>query len=73
LFQQAFVAVLLELVCAAAAAFLLYGIILAGWIKSPGTEGFTLSYLASALVGLIGGYMGLAVFRLAAGIFQKLF
>lgn len=73
LFAQEAWAIILELICAAAAAFLLHGMILAGWIKFPGAAEFMLGYLAAILLGLIGGYMGLGVFQLAKALIGKLF
>jgi hypothetical protein len=69
LFGQPVWKVVLELACAAAAALLLYGMIIGGWVKSPGTPEFTLSCAGAALIGLIGGYMGLGVFKLAEKLF----
>jgi CHASE2 domain-containing sensor protein len=68
LFNQHPLLVLLELICAGAAAFLLYGMILAGMIPVPGSKEFMFGYLAASLVGLVGGYAGLGVFQLAKKI-----
>ena len=73
LFEQAWWLVLIELLCAAASAFLLHGLMLAGWIKLPGTAEFMLSYFAAILAGLIGGYTGLGVFHAAKALIGKLF
>jgi hypothetical protein len=69
LFGQKVWKAILELVCAAAAALLLYGMVIEGWIKSPGTPEFMLSCAGAALIGLVGGYMGLGVFKLAEKLF----
>ena len=69
LFGQKSWKVVLELVCASAAACLLYGAVIEGWIKSPGTPEFMLSCTGAALIGLVGGYMGLGVFKLVEKLF----
>jgi hypothetical protein len=71
LFQQQPWAVVIELICAGAAAFLLHGMILAGWIKVPGASEFMLGYFAAVLVGLVGGYVGLGVFQAAKALILK--
>lgn len=70
LFKQSFWAVTLEILCAGVAAFLLHGMVLARWIKIPAAAAaFFLGYLAAVLVGLIGGHLGVGVFKLGKKLF----
>ncbi len=69
LFQQSRLRIALELITAVLAAYLLYAMNLQAWLKPVGLTEFTLSYLAAASIGLIGGFLGLAVFRTAAALF----
>jgi len=70
LFSQKTWLILLELFSAAAAAFLLYSADLQGWLKPVGLAEFTLSYLAAMCIGMVGGYLGLAVFKGIAALFK---
>ncbi|MCX6619924.1 MAG: hypothetical protein NTY38_02365 [Acidobacteria bacterium] len=69
LFQQARWLMALELLTAALAAYLLYSMNLQGWLKPVGLTEFTLSFMAAVSIGLIGGFMGLGVFKIAAALF----
>jgi hypothetical protein len=70
LFAQKGWLILLELITAAAAAFLLYAADLQGWLRPVGLTEFTLSYLAAICIGMVGGYLGLAVFKGIAALFK---
>jgi hypothetical protein len=64
---------LLELLAGGAAGYLLYFGVIAGWLKQLGFAESMLGFVAAIAVGLVGGYMGLGVFRLLALAFQRLF
>jgi len=70
LFTQAIWLITLELLTATASAFLLYAVDLQGWLKPVGLNEFTLSYIAAACIGMVGGYLGLAVFKGVAALFN---
>ena len=69
LFEQPLLAIVLELLVATAAAFLLYALLLTGWVPFLRFPGFILSYLGAIVIGLVGGFSGLGVFQLAKNLF----
>jgi hypothetical protein len=69
LFEQTVLAIILELIVATAAAFLLYALLLTGWVPFLRFPGFILTYLGAIVIGLIGGYAGLGVLELAKKLF----
>lgn len=70
LFGQKWYLVILEIFCAAVCAFLLYGADILGWFKPVGLGEFTLSILSAVCIGLVGGYLGLAVFKGISALFK---
>jgi hypothetical protein len=69
LFAQKRWAIVVEILSAIAAGFLLYSAELQKWLPLVGTPDFTLSYLAAGAIGLVGGFLGLAVFKGIAALF----
>jgi hypothetical protein len=65
LFAQSKVAIIIEILSALGAAFLLYTLLLTGWIDTLKRPEFILSYFGAIAIGVIGGYVGLGVFQLA--------
>ena len=51
------------------AAFLLYALVLTGWVPFLRFPGFILSYLGAIVIGLVGGYVGLGALELAKKLF----
>jgi hypothetical protein len=65
LFSQPVLRIIVEIVSAVGAAFLLYALLLTGWINTLRTPEFIINYFGAAAIGLVGGYVGLGIFQLA--------
>ncbi len=73
LLRQKLQLIILELFTASLAAFLLYSAELQGWLKPVGSPSFLLSYIAAICIGIVGGYLGLAILKGIAKLFQLIF
>ncbi|HET6844608.1 MAG TPA: hypothetical protein VFK06_23415 [Candidatus Angelobacter sp.] len=70
LFTERGVRLFISLVTASVAGWLLYLLLIMRWIQPPNMDESIVDYVPAAFIGIVGGYIGLGTFKVAASLFQ---